>query len=99
MSLDLIRIHNQRIVDNLPKERLLVYRLGDGWEPLCKFLGKPVPDEPFPRINDLASLDNTAAKIMSQLIIRWLVILGTAVAVPYLTYRFATGSDLRQLWK
>jgi len=33
-----------------PAERLLVYNLcgGDGWEPLCRFLGKPVPDEPFP---------------------------------------------------
>ena len=24
---------------------------GDGWEPLCKFLGKPVPDERFPHLN------------------------------------------------
>jgi hypothetical protein len=32
-------------------ERLLTYRLGDGWEPLCRFLGKPVPATPFPRSN------------------------------------------------
>ena len=32
-------------------DRLLTFNLGDGWEPLCLFLDKPVPDEPFPRTN------------------------------------------------
>ena len=32
-------------------ERLLTYNVGDGWEPLCAFLGKAVPDTPFPRTN------------------------------------------------
>src|SRR5437660_1617933 len=34
-----------------PTERLLVWRAGDGWEPLCRALELPVPDEPFPRAN------------------------------------------------
>ena len=38
----------------VPKERLLEYRLGDDWEPLCRFLGKEVPEKPFPRINETA---------------------------------------------
>ena len=38
----------------VPKERLLEWSAEDGWEPLCKFLGKEVPNEPFPRINDAA---------------------------------------------
>ena len=24
---------------------------GEGWEPLCRFLGKPVPSDPFPHVN------------------------------------------------
>jgi len=32
-------------------DRLLTYTVGDGWEPLCRFLGKPVPSEPFPKTN------------------------------------------------
>lgn len=32
-------------------ERLLVFRLGEGWERLCPFLGVPVPDTPFPHVN------------------------------------------------
>ena len=35
----------------VPKERLLEWSVDEGWEPLCKFLGKPVPNEPFPRVN------------------------------------------------
>lgn len=37
----------------VPPERLLEYRVQDGWEPLCKFLDVPVPrDMPFPNVND-----------------------------------------------
>ena len=32
-------------------ERLLVFDVAQGWEPLCRFLGVPVPAVPFPRVN------------------------------------------------
>lgn len=35
----------------IPKERLLVYNAAEGWEPLCKFLGVPIPATEFPRVN------------------------------------------------
>jgi hypothetical protein len=35
-------------------ERLLVFDVAQGWEPLCAFLDVPVPDQPFPRRNDPA---------------------------------------------
>ncbi|KAK8054660.1 hypothetical protein PG994_009727 [Apiospora phragmitis] len=34
----------------VPPERLLEYRMGDGWEPLAKFLGKDIPLELFPHV-------------------------------------------------
>ncbi|CZT15716.1 uncharacterized protein RCC_01550 [Ramularia collo-cygni] len=44
------------LVRSLAEEgRILEYRLGDGWKPLCDFLGKEVPDVPFPRVNDTES--------------------------------------------
>ena len=42
---------NQAVIDALPPERLLVFAPKQGWEPLCAFLGVPVPDGPFPRVN------------------------------------------------
>lgn len=46
--------HNEAVKAALPPEQLLVYQVREGWEPLCKFLGVQMPDEPFPRRNDRA---------------------------------------------
>lgn len=43
--------HNRAVEEAVPEGRRLTYRLGEGWEPLCAWLGVPVPDEPFPRTN------------------------------------------------
>lgn len=42
---------NQEVIDGLPPERLLVFHPKHGWEPLCRFLGVPVPALGFPRVN------------------------------------------------
>ena len=44
--------HNQLVRKVCPPERLLEFKLGSGWEPLCEFLGAEVPDVPYPNIND-----------------------------------------------
>lgn len=43
--------HNALVRRTVPAERLLEWRPGDGWEPLCSALGLPVPDAPFPHVN------------------------------------------------
>ena len=43
--------HNAAVEATVPADRLLVWRPGDGWEPICERLGVPVPDEPFPLTN------------------------------------------------
>lgn len=43
--------HNAAVMAGIPAERLLVYSVTEGWEPLCRFLGVPVPDGPFPQTN------------------------------------------------
>ena len=43
--------HNEDVRKNAPKDRLLEWQPGDGWEPLCKALGVAVPSEPFPHVN------------------------------------------------
>lgn len=43
---------NQEVQQTIPSDRLLVWSPGDGWEPLCEFLELPVPDTPFPHLND-----------------------------------------------
>ena len=43
--------HIAQVKADIPADRLLVYEVGSGWEPLCDFLGVPVPDEPYPSTN------------------------------------------------
>jgi hypothetical protein len=61
--------HYDRVRRTVPAERLLVYRVQEGWEPLCRFLGADVPDEPFPRVNvggDLAHNIRTAMRLARE---------------------------------
>jgi hypothetical protein len=44
-------------------ERLLTYHLGDGWEPLCRFLGEPVPETPYPRSNSAEDFHSMISKM------------------------------------
>jgi len=44
--------HNDEVRQTVRADRLLEYEVSQGWPPLCDFLGVPVPDEPFPRLND-----------------------------------------------
>jgi hypothetical protein len=44
--------HHEQVKAAVPPERLLVWEVGEGWEPLCEFLDVPVPDGPLPHAND-----------------------------------------------
>ena len=43
--------HNRKVREVIAPERLLVYNVAEGWTPLCKFLGYPIPDAAFPKVN------------------------------------------------
>jgi hypothetical protein len=44
--------YHEQVQRDVPSDRLLVWSVGDGWEPLCEFLEVPVPEMPFPHLND-----------------------------------------------
>jgi hypothetical protein len=47
---------NAEVIRTIPAERLLVYGPSEGWEPLCRFLGVPVPSEPMQHRNERQEL-------------------------------------------
>jgi hypothetical protein len=53
--IDRYKKHNEKVKKECPKDQLLVFEVSQGWEPLCKFLNKPIPSEPFPNVNDTES--------------------------------------------
>ena len=54
-AIDVFTRYNADVQRRVPAERLLVYDVTQGWEPLCAFLGVAVPEGvPFPHLNDTA---------------------------------------------
>lgn len=49
--------HNAAVRAGVPAPRLIDWQPGDGWEPLCTSLGRPVPDVPFPHVNTTAEFN------------------------------------------
>ncbi|AQZ64317.1 unnamed protein product [[Actinomadura] parvosata subsp. kistnae] len=56
--------HTATVKESLPPERLLVFDVREGWEPLCRFLEVDVPDEPFPHLNDGKSMREFLGRLM-----------------------------------
>lgn len=57
--------HNLYVKNQVPEEDLLVWNVKEGWDPLCKFLEKTLPEEPFPHANktgDMEYIDKYAHK-------------------------------------
>ena len=78
----LYREHYEHVRRLCPKDRLLNFRLDDGWGPLCDFLGKERPDVPFPRLNEGAALAEKFKEFQKRsmlLVLRNLVLVGILV--------------------
>ncbi|CAK8692591.1 uncharacterized protein LOC143462484 [Clavelina lepadiformis] len=60
------RRHNAYVAKVIPPENLLVFDVSNGWEPLCKFLGKKIPDEPFPFENAAGSKNNIVQRLLTE---------------------------------
>lgn len=52
--LDVYQRNSLAVIRDIEPARLLQYQPGDGWKPLCDFLGVSVPEEPYPHVNNTA---------------------------------------------
>ena len=64
--IDCYERHNAAVRAGVPAEQLLEYQPGDGWEPLCAFLGCPVPDTPYPKINSTEEFVSRANRFIEK---------------------------------
>lgn len=69
MIIKLFNDHNEEVKRVIPASHLYVMELGSGWEGLCKFLGKDIPNEPYPRTNSskefIEMVDRTDEEIVT----------------------------------
>lgn len=80
---------------------VLIWKADDGWEPICKFLGKDVPKgKPFPRLNDAATMTTLKRILIARGILSWVVVAGSAYAAwaysPTLARMVVRG--IRKIW-
>lgn len=60
--------HNAQVRQGVDPDRFLEFQLGDGWDPLCRFLGVPVPDKEYPRVNNTAEFNEGAGQADSMIV-------------------------------
>jgi len=68
------------VINQVPADRLLVFEAQDGWEPLCRFLEVPIPEEEYPHLNDTAQMQKSIRLLK---ILRWLplIVLGLVTLI------------------
>ena len=76
-AMAVFRAHVEAVKAHVSPAQLLVFEAKQGWEPLCAFLGVPVPDEPFPHVNDKAVFQR---RIQGMALVSWLILLAPVVA-------------------
>ncbi|TFB05265.1 hypothetical protein CCMA1212_003240 [Trichoderma ghanense] len=91
---DVYRKHYEHVRNLVPKERLLEYKVTDGWGPLCEFLGDPIPkDCSFPNVNDNSDFVSRSRRRnrnqMKNVALRYFVNFIFAVAFLIAMYRLA----------
>lgn len=74
--------HLARLQKVVPADRLLCCDVREGWEPLCRFLGKEVPKVPFPRTNDGEAIERLSKEMIVKGLWRWMgILVATGAAV------------------
>lgn len=57
--------HIEQVKQLVPAERLLIYEVKEGWEPLRWFLDQPVPEgKLFPHLNERANFSEFARRLI-----------------------------------
>lgn len=78
--LDAFERHTEDVKRVVPADRLLVWDVREGWEPLCAFLGTDVPAAPFPRANDSKEFGDRVINAAIEVLSAWRAREATPVA-------------------
>lgn len=91
-SIKSFKAWTETVKSTVPPEKLLVFDVKEGWEPLCKFLDLPVPDEPFPQVNDKEEIKSFLTKVLIFCyiahVVRFLLVLGVCGFLVWLGRKF-----------
>jgi len=76
--------HIESVKKIIPADKLLIYNVKEGWEPLCEFLDVDVPDIPFPKVNDTVEMLRNFA-IIKMLPYVFILSIGTISVILFIS--------------
>ncbi|KXT18750.1 hypothetical protein AC579_2731 [Pseudocercospora musae] len=86
------RRHYRGVREKVPKERILEYRLGSGWDPLCRFLEREAPEGvEFPHFNEAKTLELAFGALGQRALMHFLGnvgVVGVAALIGYAAVRY-----------
>jgi len=82
-AVDVFNKHIELVRTVFPEERLLIHSAKDGWQPLCDFLGVPVPDGSYPWVNESISFKRNLRIIKA---VKWIPLVLVIILLLKLLY-------------
>lgn len=67
--------HIEEVKNFVQKDKLLIFNVKEGWEPLCNFLDVPVPDLQFPYTNNTLEFNKNHKKQLNNIYIKFVIYL------------------------
>ena len=84
---DTIRKHEDHLRQVVPPEKLFWYKVSEGWEPLCRILDLPIPDQPFPHNNSKQDAREIYRECVLAGLVSWVFMLSSFwVAIWYISH-------------
>lgn len=80
--------HSELVKRFVPRDKLLVFEVREGWGPLCKFLGVERPEGGFPNVNDKGAYVRSFRRARDRVVLR-VVVKGCLVLGPMLVLLWA----------
>lgn len=95
--LDSYTRNNAQVRKVVGKRQLLVLDLEKGWAPLCMFLGKPIPDVPFPHLNSRADFGDMLRQAAVSFVLAGACLVGICALVPLMFFGESEAAKKRRL--
>lgn len=86
-AIEVFKRRNEEVRRRVSPQRLLVFDVRDGWEPLCEFLDVGVPDTPFPHLNETQEMQRRLLGIIALPIAALALAVVTAILLTTLLVR------------
>lgn len=84
-AIQIFKEHIAAVTETVPSQKLLVFNVKEGWEPLCHFLDVPIPERSFPHVNDRQVMARRLRDI--RFVARWgplLIVVGVLLIISLL---------------